>query len=94
VNVQATSGGVRLSIRVQPRASRTEIAGIHGDALRVRLTAPPVDGAANDALIRFLADAFQIPVRAVTIVAGTSSRSKIVELQGVTEERVRSLVQR
>ena len=53
--ISETKTGVRLAIQVQPRASRTELAGIHGDALRIRLAAPPVDGAANEELIRFLA---------------------------------------
>lgn len=92
--VQATAGGVRVTVRVQPRAARSEIAGVHGDALKVRLTAPPVDGAANEALIRFLATTFGIPVRAITIVAGASSRTKIVELEGITEDRVRQVAER
>ena len=80
-----------MTIRVQPRASRNEVAGVHGDALKVRLTAPPVEGAANEALVDFLATTFGIPARAVTIVSGASSRTKIVELAGVTEDRVRRL---
>ena len=85
---------VRLTVRVQPRASRDEVAGTWGDGVRIRLTAPPVDGAANDALVKFLARALDIPRNAITIVAGASSRSKIVELTGVTEDRVRGLTQR
>lgn len=81
-----------MSIRVQPKASANAVAGLHGDALKVRLTAPPVEGAANEALAEFLAATFNIPKRDVTIVAGASSRSKIVELAGITEERVRRLV--
>ena len=65
---------------------------MHGDALRVRVTAPPVDGAANDALVRLLAKTFEIPRTLVTIVSGASSRTKIVELAGITEERVWQLV--
>ena len=84
---------MRLSIRVQPRASNSGIVGVHGEALKVRLTAPPVDGAANEALMELLAATFGIPVRAITIVAGSSSRTKVVELEGVTEDRVRRLVQ-
>jgi hypothetical protein len=84
---------VRLSVRVQPRASANEIVGVHGDALKVRLTAAPVEGAANRALVELLADTFGIPVRGVTIVAGASSRTKVVELDGVTKERVSRLVQ-
>ena len=82
LRVQRTASGVRLSVRVQPRASADEIVGVHGDALKVRLTAPPVDGAANKALVELLAGTFGIPVRAVTIVAGESSRTKVVELEG------------
>ena len=92
LRVQATATGVRVSIRVQPRASTDGIAGLHGDALKIRLTAPPVDGAANESLVNFLSGAFGIPARDVTIVAGSSSRSKIVELTGVTEDRVRRLL--
>lgn len=92
--MQPTATGVRVSVRVQPRASSSGISGVHGDALKVRLTAPPVDGAANVALLELLADTFGIPVRAITIVAGASSRTKVVELEGITEDRVRRLVQK
>jgi uncharacterized protein (TIGR00251 family) len=90
----SAAGAVRLSVRVQPHASRDEVAGRYGDALRIRLTAPPVDGAANDALVKFLAKTLDIPARSVTIVSGASSRTKIVELVGVTEDRVQRLMQR
>ena len=93
LRVSTTATGVRLSIRVQPRASDSRIAGVHGDALKVRLTAPPVNGAANAALVELLADTFGIAERRITIVAGASARTKIVELAGVTEEDVRRLVQ-
>jgi uncharacterized protein len=92
LRVQPTRNGVRVTIRVQPRSTVTEITGVHGDALRVRLTAPPVDGAANDSLVALLADTFEIPRALVTIVSGASSRTKIVELRGITEERVRRIV--
>jgi uncharacterized protein len=82
-----------MTVRVQPRAAESCLAGVHGDALKVRLTAPPVDGAANIALVELLADTFGIPQRAITIVAGMSSRTKVVELEGVTENRVRRLIQ-
>ncbi len=84
--------GVRLRIRVQPRASRTELAGLHGDALKIRLSAPPVDGAANDALIRFLADALGVPRAAVEVAAGHASRSKTVRVTGVSVERAEALL--
>jgi uncharacterized protein (TIGR00251 family) len=82
-----------LTVRVQPRASDNRIVGVHGDALKVRLTAPPVDGAANEELVELLAGTFGIPTRAITIVAGMSSRTKVVELEGITEDRVRRLMQ-
>ena len=94
LRLQSTGAGVRVSIRVQPKAAVSEIVGLHGDALKIRLTAPPADGAANDALVELLAATFGIPKRGVTIVAGASSRSKVVELLGVSEERVRRLVQK
>ena len=72
----------RLAIRVQPRASRTEVAGRHGDAIRIRLAAPPVDGAANEALIRFLAERLGVRRDAVTIVTGATGRTKTVEVRG------------
>ncbi len=91
LRVQRHGGSVRFNVRVQPRASRSEVSGLHGDALKVRLSAPPVDGAANDALVELLAGLFAVGRRAVRSVAGTSSRAKIVEVDGVTEEQVLSL---
>ncbi len=67
---------------MQPRASRTELAGEQGDLLRVRLTAPPVDGAANAALVRFLAERLGVPRSAVRVVAGQRGRTKVVEVDG------------
>lgn len=75
---------VRFGVHVQPRASKTEIAGLHGTALKVRLHSPPVDGAANDELVSFLARELGVPGRAVRIVAGQSSRKKTVEVEGVS----------
>jgi uncharacterized protein len=90
VDVRARAGGgVRVSVHVQPRASRTEFAGVFGGALKVRLAAPPVDGAANDALTAFLAEQFGVTRRAVRIVAGHAGRSKVVELDGVSAGAVR-----
>ena len=71
-----------------PRASRTEVVGEHDGALRVRLAAPPVDGAANDELIRLLAKIFEVSRTAVTIVSGHSSRLKQVSIEGVTQQKV------
>jgi uncharacterized protein (TIGR00251 family) len=81
-----------LRILVQPRASRTEIVGLYGDAIRIRLAAPPVDGAANEELILFLAGQLKVSKAAVTITSGLSSRRKMVSVVGVTENQVRRLI--
>ncbi|HMP77453.1 MAG TPA: DUF167 family protein [Kiritimatiellia bacterium] len=77
----STENGLRLRIRVAPRASRTEVAGLHGDALKIRLHAPPVDGAANTALIAFLAKTADLPKSAFTITRGHASRDKEVAVR-------------
>ena len=82
---------IRVDVHVQPRASRSEIVGLHGAALKVRLHAPPVDGAANEPLVRLLAERLGVPRRSVHVVAGTTSRAKTVEIEGTTEEAVRAL---
>ena len=76
-------GAKRIEVRVQPRASRNEIVGYRDGVLRVRLQAPPVDGAANEALVRFLADEFGVPRRHIRIVLGRGSRNKVVEVEAV-----------
>ncbi len=91
LSVREINGRVRFAVRVQPRAAKTEIVGLHGDALKIRLTSPPVDGAANADLLIFLANVFAVPRRAVMILAGESSRSKVVEIAGITEHEVRAL---
>ena len=88
LSVREEAGRVRFSVRVQPRASRDEVSGVYGDALKIRLAAPPVDGAANDALVNFLAELFAVPRRAVRILAGESSRSKLIEIDGVTARAI------
>ena len=82
--ISPTAGGVRLRLRVQPRASREELAGLAGGAIRIRLTAPPVDGAANEALVRFLASRLEVSRSAVELVGGRSGRSKLVEVTGIS----------
>jgi uncharacterized protein (TIGR00251 family) len=92
IDIRQTDGGVSFAVRVQPRASRSEIAGEWQGALRVRLTAPPVDDKANDELRRVLAASLNVPLTAVRIAHGLRSRSKRVEIHGVTAAQVRSLV--
>jgi uncharacterized protein len=80
--VEPIDGGVLLRIHVQPRASRTEMAGRHGDALKIRLAAPPVDNAANDALVRFLAARLGVASAAVEVMTGHRGRRKTVRVLG------------
>src|SRR5919205_2486209 len=73
----------RLRLRVSPGAGRSGIVGRHGDAWKVRVTAPPEEGRANEAVLRLLADALSVPRRALTLVSGHTTRDKIVLLDGV-----------
>ena len=84
---------IRFSVHLQPRASKNEIAGLHGRALKVRVTAPPVEGLANEALIDFLSQSLDIPRRNVCIVSGFSSRTKVVEASEVDLEAVQRLAE-
>jgi uncharacterized protein (TIGR00251 family) len=70
-------------VRVQPRATRSEVVGLHGDEIRIRIAAPPVDGAANAALIRLLAERLGVPRSAVEVTAGITARSKVVVVGGI-----------
>jgi uncharacterized protein (TIGR00251 family) len=88
--VRPATGGTLLPVRVTPRAGRTALDGVIDGALRVRLTAPPVDGAANVALIACLADQLRLPKSAVTIVAGAAARTKTLHIAGLTPEGVRA----
>jgi len=80
--------GARLRVRAVPRASRTEIAGEQGGALRVRLQAPPVDGRANETLCKFVAEAAGVPKGRVSVVSGPASREKLLRVLGVSPERL------
>ena len=81
--IEAIPGGIIVSVRVIPRAGRSGVASRRGDALLVRLNAPPVDGAANEELITVIAKALGVPKRAVTIVSGDRSRQKRVQVSGI-----------
>jgi uncharacterized protein (TIGR00251 family) len=80
-------------VRVRPRASRSELAGTHGDALKIRLAAPPVEGAANAELIAFLAKRLRVSKSAVQIVKGARARDKVVEIEGVSADQIRALLE-
>lgn len=79
----AADGRITLTLHIQPGAKKTEFAGLHGDALKIRLAAPPVDGKANEALIKFVAETLKLPKSAVSLKSGQSSRRKVLELTGV-----------
>ena len=92
LELQTREGAVILTIRVQPRASGDEIAGVMGGALKVRLRAPALEDRANEALCEYLAELLKTPKAAVRILSGHHSRSKRVEVRGVTEQQILALV--
>jgi uncharacterized protein (TIGR00251 family) len=81
--IQSVPDGIVISVRVIPRAGRSRLDGTRGDALLVRLNAPPADGKANDELITLLAAALDVPPRAISIVAGERSRQKRLRISGI-----------
>ena len=91
MQIAEKDGVVSFAVRVQPRASRDEISGEWQGGLKIRLTAPPVDDRANEALRRFLAASLKVPLSAVRIAAGVRSRTKRVEVRGVSAGAVRAL---
>ncbi len=92
LEVQEREGAVILPVRVQPRASKDEIAGEMNGALRVRLQAPAVENRANEALVDFLAQLLKTPKSAVRILSGERSRSKRIEIRGVTKQQILGLM--
>ena len=89
IPVTESAKGVTFAVKVHPRARKNAITGIVGDALKLSLTAPPVEGRANQAVIEFFADLFAIPRSSVTIASGETSRNKMVRVAGVTGEAAR-----
>ena len=92
--LKSIDGGVTLNLRIVPRASRNAVGETVGDALKIRLQAPPVDGKANAALRSFLADALDVPERAVVIVSGETGRLKRVRVEGLSAAAVESRLTR
>jgi hypothetical protein len=91
--VKVTHQGIQFKIKVQPRASRNEMSGWQGDALKIRLTAPPVDGEANDACLKFLAEYFHVTRKQVNIASGLKSKHKLIEIEGLTEVQFRQCLE-
>ena len=88
VPVKEIAGGVTFAVKVHPRARKNAITGKVGDALKLALTAPPVEGKANQAVIEFFADLFAIPRSSVTIASGETSRNKVVRISGLNRTTV------
>ncbi|NWG30143.1 MAG: YggU family protein [Rhodocyclaceae bacterium] len=86
--VQADGTGVILTLHIQPGAKKTEVAGLHGGALKIRLAAPPVEGRANEALIAFLAKKLGAGRTAVELLSGQTARAKRVRIAGITPQDV------
>ena len=86
-------GRTTLTLHIQPGAKKTEVAGLHGDALKIRLAAPPVDGKANAALIDFVADRLGLAKSAVTLKSGQASRRKIIEINAALYDTAQRLLQ-
>ena len=85
--IEAT-GGVTFAVKVHPRAKRNAITGELGDALKISLTTPPVEGRANDACIEFFAKLLKVPRSSVTIASGQTSRNKVIRVAGLSAEQV------
>ena len=92
LEVKIYGSSVRFPVRLQPKSSKNEIGAVQNGALKVRVTAPPVEGAANEALVKLLAESLDVPRRTVTIVSGAASRNKLVEVSGIEADRVLTLV--
>ena len=89
IAVHETAAGVTFAVKVQPRARRNVVVGELGDALKVALTAPPVDGKANEACVEFFAEALRVSRSSVAIVSGQSSRNKVIRVSGITAAELR-----
>lgn len=88
--VTVHADGVTLAIKLQPRASKNEISTANGPELRIKVTAPPVDSAANEALIRLLADFFNVSRSKVELVRGHTSRNKVIRIVGISDVEIRT----
>ena len=86
-------GPITFAVRVVPRSSKSEIVGEHDGALKVKLASPPVDGAANDELVKLLAKSFGVPRSSVEIVSGHTSKTKTVRVRGAAQDKIAAVLQ-
>ena len=89
IPVRDHAGGASFAVKVHPRAKRDQISGSVGDVLKVDLTAPPVEGKANEAVTRFFAELLKVPRSSVTIASGKTNRIKVIHVAGITAEQLR-----
>ncbi|MFZ1165629.1 MAG: DUF167 domain-containing protein [Candidatus Sulfotelmatobacter sp.] len=89
IHIQESAGGVSFTVKIHPRARKDAITGEFGDALKLSLTSPPVDGRANEACIEFFAKLLMVPRSSVTIASGQTSRQKVIRVSGLSAEEVR-----
>ncbi|MFY9680488.1 MAG: DUF167 domain-containing protein [Candidatus Sulfotelmatobacter sp.] len=89
IHIQESAGGVSFTVKIHPRARKDAITGEFGDALKLSLTSPPVDGRANEACIEFFAKLLMVPRSSVTIASGQTSRQKVIWVSGLSAEEVR-----
>jgi uncharacterized protein (TIGR00251 family) len=90
--IEEITGGVRLHLFIQPKASKNEVVGPHNGEIKIKITSPPVDGEANAGLIEYLAKIFKIPKRDITLAKGETNRHKVIDIQGITPEKARELL--
>jgi uncharacterized protein (TIGR00251 family) len=90
IPINERDGGVTFAIKVHPRAKKNAIAGEAGDALKLALTAPPVDGKANDACVKFFAKLLKVPRSSITIAAGQTSRNKVIRVAGISARELQA----
>ncbi len=92
ISVKEGDGGITFAVHAQPRASKCGITGILNGAMKIRLTSPPVDGAANEQCVDFLAQLLKVRRRDVTIITGESSRHKVVKVSGINAQQLQELI--
>ena len=93
IDIKPCKEGIRFSAAIQPRASRNQILGIHNHSLKIKLTSPPVDGAANQTCIKFLAKAFGISPSRISIVQGETSRKKTIQFEAMDQQTFMNTLQ-
>ena len=94
ISIRDTPSGATFAVRLHPRAKKNAITGTFGDALKISLTAPPLEGRANHACIEFLADLLKLPRSSITIAAGQTSRNKLIRISGVSAADVEARLRR